>query len=336
MAHLSFGLATSHGPMLSTPPDKWDQRVEADRKNPSHPFRGGTYTFDELAELRKDENLREQIRLEEREKRHARCQRAIVTLADELKKASPDVLLLIGNDQREIFKESLTPVFSILHGDSVDNIPISKERLAAMKPGLAIAHWANVPDEPVTYPCVPELGEHLVTSLVNEDFDVAAMKTLPVGPGGREGLPHAYGFLYRRIMNDVPIPAVPVVLNTFFPPNQPKTARCVALGKAMARAIESWDRDVRVGIIMSGGLSHFVIDEDFDADVIEAMKTHDEAHLAAIPTHFFRSGTSETKNWITGIGALSTTDLKMNLIDYVPCYRSEAGTGNAMAFAIWE
>jgi hypothetical protein len=26
----------------------------------------------------------------------------------------------------------------------------------------------------------------------------------------------------------------------------------------------------------------------------------------------------------------------MNLVDYVPCYRSVAGTGNAMAFAWWE
>jgi 3-O-methylgallate 3,4-dioxygenase len=50
----------------------------------------------------------------------------------------------------------------------------------------------------------------------------------------------------------------------------------------------------------------------------------------------FRSGTSETKNWITTAGAVSNTKLKMNLVDYVPCYRSEAGTGNAMAFATWE
>ena len=104
----------------------------------------------------------------------------------------------------------------------------------------------------------------------------------------------------------------------------------------MAKAIQSWDQDVRVGILMSGGLSHFVIDEAFDDDVLSAMQSNDEARLAAIPSHYFRSGTSETKNWITGIGALAETELKMKLIDYVPCYRSEAGTGNAMAFATWQ
>ena len=65
-------------------------------------------------------------------------------------------------------------------------------------------------------------------------------------------------------------------------------------------------------------------------------RSRDTARLAAIPAHFFRSGTSETKNWIAGIDALAETNLQMNLIDYVPCYRSKAGTGNAMAFATWQ
>ena len=50
----------------------------------------------------------------------------------------------------------------------------------------------------------------------------------------------------------------------------------------------------------------------------------------------FRSGTSETKNWITVAGILAETELEMNLLDYVPSYRSEAGTGCGMAFASWE
>ncbi len=207
--------------------------------------------------------------------------------------------------------------------------------LAGLKPGLALAYWANVPEETVSYPCVPELGEHLIASLVADGFDIAAMKTLPEGPKGRRGLPHAYGFLYRRIMNDVPIPAVPVVLNTFFPPNQPSVSRCFAIGQSIARAIDAWKKDLRVGVIMSGGLSHFVIDETFDDNVLSAMKSKDSARLDRIPAHFFRSGTSETKNWIAGIGALAETNLQMNLVDYVPCYRSQAGTGNAMAFATW-
>ena len=35
------------------------------------------------------------------------------------------------------------------------------------------------------------------------------------------------------------------------------------------------------------------------------------------------------------IHALDGTGLTMDLIDYVPCYRSLAGTGTAMGFAVW-
>ena len=134
MARITFGLATSHGPLLSTLPEKWGLRVEADRKNLAHPFRGRTYTFDELAELRASENLARQSSLEEREKRHAACQTAIAQLADALKSKAPDVLVLFGNDQREIFKDSLTPAFSILHGESVENVALDEAALARLKP----------------------------------------------------------------------------------------------------------------------------------------------------------------------------------------------------------
>jgi 3-O-methylgallate 3,4-dioxygenase len=50
----------------------------------------------------------------------------------------------------------------------------------------------------------------------------------------------------------------------------------------------------------------------------------------------FQAGTSEVKNWIPVAGAMDELGFGMEVIDYVPCYRSEAGTGNAMAFATWE
>ena len=35
------------------------------------------------------------------------------------------------------------------------------------------------------------------------------------------------------------------------------------------------------------------------------------------------------------MGALEGSGLQFKLLDYVPCYRSSAGTGNAMAFGNW-
>ena len=47
-------------------------------------------------------------------------------------------------------------------------------------------------------------------------------------------------------------------------------------------------------------------------------------------------GTAEIKNWYPVIAAMNETELEYHLVDYVPCYRSEAGTGNAMAFVYWD
>jgi 3-O-methylgallate 3,4-dioxygenase len=131
------------------------------------------------------------------------------------------------------------------------------------------------------------------------------------------------------------IPHVPVFVNTFYPPNQPPARRCFNFGRALARAIASWPEDINVAVIASGGMTHFVIDEAFDTKVLDAMQAGDTAALTSLPEEMFQSGTSEIKNWIAVAGIMAEAGLTMNLIDYVPCYRSEAGTGSAMGFAEW-
>ena len=86
-------------------------------------------------------------------------------------------------------------------------------------------------------------------------------------------------------------------------------------------------------MIASGGLSHFVIDEDLDHQIISAMQNKNAAALTSLPKARLNSGNSEIRNWITTAGAVE--HLQMRLIDYVPCYRSPAGTGCAMGFAQW-
>ena len=127
-----------------------------------------------------------------------------------------------------------------------------------------------------------------------------------------------------------------MILNVHYPFNQPKVHRCLALGKALQRAIQSFNGCDRVAVMASGGLSHFVIDEDLDQKVLSAMATGDESKLAQIPESFFKVGTAEIKNWLPVIAAMNAEGRKFTQVDYVPCYRSEAGTGNAMAFVYWE
>ena len=240
MAKIVLGLGTSHGPMLSVPSEYWPDRVAADRTNPRHPFKCRNYTFDEMVDLRKRENLSDQIAPDVRHGRYSRCQEAIRQLGDLYDSVRPDVAVVVGNDQMEVFTSDQVPAFAVFWGPYVEGIPRTEEFLAKLPPGIARAELDRTPSEYTQWPCVPELGRHLIEQTTSAGFDVTQLKKLPTGEIGSNAAPHAYGFVYRRIMRDKVVPNVPVFVNTFYPPNQPAAERCFELGRVLGRAIASW------------------------------------------------------------------------------------------------
>jgi 3-O-methylgallate 3,4-dioxygenase len=321
--------------MLSIPAEYWADRVTADRENPQHFFKGKTYTFNELVDLQREERLAEQITPQVCQERYARCQKAIRQLGDFFEKQDPDAVVLVGNDQMEVFTSDHVPAFALFWGPYMEGHPRTPEFLAKLNRGVARAEADRTPPVYTQYPCLPEMGRHMIQSVIADGFDVAQLKKLSVGEIGVNSAPHAYGFVYRRIMRDKLVPHVPVFVNTFYPPNQPPAGRCFEFGRALARAIESWPEDWRVAVIASGGLTHFVVDEAFDGRVLDAIRRGEASAFRGIPEEMFQSGTSEIKNWIAVAGVAAEAGLTMKLVDYVPCYRSEAGTGSAMGFAQW-
>jgi hypothetical protein len=265
-----------------------------------------------------------------------RCRKQLDVLSDILIAARPDVLVIVGDDQHEWFQEEVQPTFGIFCGAQVMNLAPTKEEMEYhTREGRGPSIAGNHPPQDQVYPVAKDLAERIIAQSMEDGFDVAAMMAQPKGAHGMKNLGHAYGFIYRRLMKDKAIPLVPILVNTFYPPNQPSPRRCYDLGVSMARAIASWDSDARVVAIGSGGLSHFVIDEELDRRMLAAFQSGDKAAITGEADASFRSGTSETKNWIVAAGMVANTNFKMRLLDYVPCYRSEAGTGNAMGFATW-
>jgi hypothetical protein len=126
-----------------------------------------------------------------------------------------------------------------------------------------------------------------------------------------------------------------VLINTFYGPNRPSAWRCYELGLAIGRAVRGWRSDLTVAVGGSGGLSHFVIDEQFDREIMTAIAAGDHDAIRRFDDRWFRAGSSEIKNWLVAAGILEESELAMRVLDYVPCYRSEAGTGCAMGFAVW-
>lgn len=337
MADIVLGMWATHGPTLSTTPEEWLLRLPADHARKNHPFRGGVYDFPGLVALRKDEGLAAQASLEERTRRSAACRAAIEVMADAFEAAAPDVAIIFGNDQNELFLDDVMPALTVFDGPTIWNEPASEDQAAKMAPGIHAAEWGHNPPVRTDYPGHPELGGRIIKAAMAQDFDVARSHRLPENPGHwSSGIGHAFGFIYRQIMRDKVVPNVPLITNTFFPPNQPSARRCFAFGQLVGRVIREWDSDARVAIIGSGGMSHFVIDEDFDRMIIDAIAQRDGDALCAIDESCFQSGTSELKNWIAAAGALFETELSGGLVDYQPCYRSEAGTGTANGFIKWQ
>jgi OH-DDVA oxygenase/3-O-methylgallate 3,4-dioxygenase len=225
---------------------------------------------------------------------------------------------------------------ALRHSEGLIGQATLAERSRRKRAGIHEAEAGHNPSVYTEYPGLPELADHLIGAAIADQFDIARANRLPEHPGHwNSGIGHAFGFVYRQIMRDRVIPHVPIITNTFFPPNQPSARRCFELGRSVGRALKAWDSDQTVAVIGSGGMSHFVIDEQFDRLILDAIQTRDADKLCAIGEDRFQSGTSELKNWIAAAGALFETGLSGGLIDYQPCYRSEAGTGTANGFVVW-
>lgn len=326
MASIVLGLGTSHSPQLNIDPPLWLERGELDRRREGLVYRSQTYTFDELAAIRAGEGLAEQIELQALQKRHAACQEGIAAVGRALREAEPDVLIIVGDDQDELLRDDNRPPLLVYCGEDIQSHP---RRYPADAPRADHAAGWGYGEESGVLPGAPELARHVVASLTDDHIDVAYSSRLPDG----HGIGHAYGFVYRRIMDGFVLPTIPVMLNTYYPPNAPTAARSFDFGRAIGRAVERWESDARVAIIASGGLTHFIVDEPFDRTVLDALARRDADAIKGLPEPNLRSGTSECKNWICTAGAVE--HLTFDLIDYVPCYRSMAGTGCAMAFATW-
>lgn len=334
MAEIILGFATSHGPLLATPPQEWDLRGAVDRRNPELAWREKTYDFAALSQARGSEFVALNAP-DVRAERFARCQKSLDELGRICDAARPDALLIVGDDHHEWFMTDIQPAFSIFHGERLLNRALSAEETARQESlGLSYAAKIYYPPEDETYACPSDLATHLVRQSIDSGFDVTSCAQQPSDAGAPRRLGHSFGFIFRRILRSRPA-LIPVMVNTYYPPNQPSPRRCFEFGRALGRAILEWPGSERIAVAASGGMTHFVVDEEMDARLLGAMMTQDYDRLVSEPDIHFRSGTSEIKNWIVVAGILAETQLKMRVLDYAACYRTEAGTGSGMGFAAW-
>lgn len=320
MANLVIGVGTSHGPSIQTVPEKWARLGERDTRDPR-------FNYQELLKAAKP-GLDREIVLEVQRTRHAAARAALRKLTDIIARAKLDVMVVISNLHSPKRVES-RPVFGILRAE---RFAITKMSDSLFDPSAAHLKSGDRPPVEIVdeKPGHPALANHLLESLVEDGFDIACSDRLPEGVA----LDDAFSFPYEWILGGASIPMVPFLLSRDLP-NQATAARCHDLGTALRRQIELWPENARVGLIASGGLSHQIVDEELDRQVIAALTEGDVGVLRSLPRARLNRapGTPEILNWVTVAAAMAPS--RMQLVDYLPCYRSLAGTGHGLTFGYW-
>jgi Catalytic LigB subunit of aromatic ring-opening dioxygenase len=329
MAEIVIGLGTSHSPLCATDAPMWEQRAISDRSNPElFDLEGELRSYDDLARINRSyereasiANLTQQSRM---------VQASLDRLADALAAARPDVVLIVGDDQHELFDAGNLPAISIFYGDKGITHTFGTRRIGDPE-FMRVLSKAYAMDEHHEFECDGEFARGLIEHLIESGIDIGACGK--VSTPDTHGFGHAYGFVMTRLMTKVRARVVPVMLNTYYPPNQPTPARCYAIGRAIRAAIDASPLNRRVAVVASGGLSHFVTNEPLDHRIINALKTGDATDLCRLPVKLLKSGASEIRNWIAVAGILD--GVKTTWLEYVPVYRTPAGTGIGLAFARW-
>jgi protocatechuate 4,5-dioxygenase beta chain len=146
---------------------------------------------------------------------------------------TPDVVILVYNDHASAFSLDIVPTFAI---------------------GCA-EHYAPADEGwgPRPVPTVqghPELAAHVAQSVIEQDFDLTIVNRMDVD----HGLTVPLSLLFGQ-PSAWPVKVIPLAVNVvLYPP--PSGRRCFELGKAMRRAVESFDEDLSVQIWGTGGMSH--------------------------------------------------------------------------------
>jgi len=292
------------------------------------PTDGAHVTYDELLAVA-DPRINGQIHEEVFVKKFDCIQQSLNDLQDTFAQVNPDVVVMFGDDQDELFFEDNYPMISVYWGDILTHYPRTLTR-----PGMSEAiriSAAVYGTEIIDYPVETNLGLHVVSQLAERDFDVAHSRYMKPEYGGTIGpatwyldssarpslasrvWPTHFSFPVCRWFAGKRPPMLPITINTCYPPNWISPRRAFALGRAVRESIQAWDSDARVAIVTSGGLSHFTVDEDIDRLALKGPDHRRQPDLSTLPRYKLQSATTEILNWVAAAGAMGETP--MDLID---------------------
>jgi len=224
----------------------------------------------------------------------------------------PDVVILVYNDHASAFSLELIPTFAL-------------GCAAEFKP--ADEGWGPRPVP--TVEGYPEMAWHIAQSLILDEFDITIVNQMDVD----HGLTVPMSLMYGE-PDAWPVRVIPLAVNVVqYPP--PTGNRCYNLGKAIRRAVESFEGDEKVVIFGTGGMSHQLqgpragfINKQFDADFLDRIVT-DPVGLSRMPhVEYLREAGSEGVEmvmWLIMRGALDDDVKQVHRFYHVPASNTAVG-----------
>jgi protocatechuate 4,5-dioxygenase beta chain len=204
-----------------------------------------------------------------------------------------DTLVVFYNDHLNHFQFDAYPTFAL---GVAPSMPVCDEGAGAR-----------------AFPPVPgatELGQHLATSLVRDEFDLTVCQEMELDHGVMSVLP-------LLCSPPWPLKIVPVSINVLREP-LPTPRRCWRIGLAVGRAIDAFDSDARVAVVATGGLSHQLHGPDFgfvnpewDNRFMDLLEQQPQALAEASHEDYMLRGGAESVEmmvWLAMRGALAASD----------------------------
>jgi protocatechuate 4,5-dioxygenase, beta chain len=224
----------------------------------------------------------------------------------------PDVIILVYNDHASAFSLEIIPTFAI---GCAASFPPADEGWGARPVPVVQGH--------------PELAAHIAQSTILDEFDMTIVNKMDVDHGLTVPLSLMYGQPTAW-----PCPVIPLAVNVVqYPP--PTGHRCYMLGKAIRRAVESFDQPLRVAIFGTGGMSHQIsgqraglINSKFDHAFLDKLAKDPEAAVRIPHIEYVREAGAEAIElvmWLIMRGALDERVKEVYRFYHVPASNTAVG-----------
>jgi protocatechuate 4,5-dioxygenase beta chain len=227
-------------------------------------------------------------------------------------KEKPDVVVLIYNDHASAFSLAVLPTFAI---GCAESYAIADEGFGPRPVPVVLGH--------------ADLACHITESLILDEFDMTIINEMTVDHGLTVPLSLMFGQPEAW-----PVQVVPIAVNVVEYP-QPTGNRCFELGKALRKAIRSYDEDLNVQVWGTGGMSHQLqgpraglINSEFDHEFFDQL-VQDPDTLKKVPhIEYLREAGSEGIEmimWLIMRGALGKKVKELYRFYHVPASNTAVG-----------